>query len=115
MLESVAICSLHEQLRTRVGEPMGAITRNQKLLDWVNDWSAILQPARVHWCDGSAEENDELIRILLGAGTIRTLNGELRPNSYLALSDPSDVARVEDRTFICTEKAIDAGPTNNWR
>jgi len=94
---------------------MGAITRNQKLLDWVNDWSAILQPARVHWCDGSAEENGELIRILLEAGTIRTLNGELRPNSYLALSDPSDVARVEDRTFICTEKAIDAGPTNNWR
>lgn len=99
---------------------MGAITEsqittNRKLLDWVSDWSAILQPAQVHWCDGSAEEYSDLVRILLEAGTFRPLNPDLRPNSFLALSDPSDVARVEDRTFICTEKPADAGPTNNWR
>jgi len=94
---------------------MAAITGNQKLLDWVDDWSAILQPARIHWCDGSQEEYGELVQILLDAGTLRMLNPDLRPNSFLALSDPSDVARVEDRTFICTEKPVDAGPTNNWR
>src|SRR3954454_5420107 len=121
MLESRTICSVHEKSHTGVGvEPMGAITEsqattNQKLLDWVSDWSAILQPAQVHWCDGSAEEYGELVRILLEAGTFRTLNPHLRPNSFLALSDPSDVARVEYRTFICTEKPADAGPTNNWR
>jgi phosphoenolpyruvate carboxykinase (GTP) len=94
---------------------MAAITGNQKLLDWVNDWCAILQPARIRWCDGSQEEYGELVQRLLDAGTLRMLNPDLRPNSFLALSDPSDVARVEDRTFICTEKPADAGPTNNWR
>src|SRR4051795_8783616 len=104
MLDSSSICTVYEDHPNESWrEPMGAITRNRKLLDWVDDWSAILQPARVHWCDGSEAENDELVRILLEAGTFTSLNADLRPNSFLALSDPSDVARVEDRTFICTE------------
>ncbi|MEA3218780.1 MAG: phosphoenolpyruvate carboxykinase, partial [Acidimicrobiia bacterium] len=94
---------------------MTAITSNQKLLGWVDDWVAILQPAAVHWCDGSDKEYEQLCQLLVDGGTFEPLNPELRPNSYLALSDPSDVARVEDRTFICTEDPIDVGPTNNWR
>jgi phosphoenolpyruvate carboxykinase (GTP) len=94
---------------------MAAQTTNQKLLEWVDHWARICQPDGVEWCDGSEEEYRRLTQLLVDGGTFTPLNDELRPNSFLALSDPADVARVEDRTFICSEREIDAGPTNNWR
>ncbi len=90
-------------------------TTNWRLLDWVEHWSEILQPAGVEWCDGTEAESDELNSRLVDSGTFVALAEEKRPKSYLSRSDPADVARVEDRTFICSERAIDAGPTNNWR
>ncbi|HJM32579.1 MAG TPA: phosphoenolpyruvate carboxykinase (GTP) [Acidimicrobiales bacterium] len=94
---------------------MKPATSNQILLEWVDHWTGILGPDAVHWCDGSEAEYDALADGMVTSGTLRRLNDDLRPNSYLALSDPDDVARVEDRTFIATKDPLDAGPTNNWR
>ncbi len=87
---------------------------NQKLASWVEEIASLCQPDQIHWCDGSEKEYDAMWELMLKSGTAQRLNDKKRPNSYIIHSDPADVARVEDRTYICSENEIDAGPTNNW-
>ncbi|MDG2112055.1 MAG: phosphoenolpyruvate carboxykinase (GTP), partial [Actinomycetota bacterium] len=94
---------------------MPGTTTNQQLLDWVEEWAGVLQPDSIHWCDGTEEEYDELSQLMVEQGTLIPLDDAKRPNSFLARSDPGDVARVEDRTFICAENEADVGSNNNWR
>ena len=94
---------------------MSGTTTNQRLKDWVTEWAAVMQPADIYWCDGSADEYERLCQELVDSGTFTKLDEAKRPNSYWAHSDPGDVARVEDRTYICSATEEEAGPNNNWR
>ena len=97
-----------------LAEPLNANTQNANLLAWIDEMVTLAEPDSVYWCDGSKDEYDRLSALMVEAGTLLPLNPEKRPGCFLARSDPNDVARVENRTYICSREEVDAGPTNNW-